>query len=107
MGDVARQQVGGGQLDILPYQDATAALAQRWTPGQLHKRLAALRKLDQLLRTNVNESLALEVTFITAFGFLFQQCIFRFIAAITFILFVTWIWSTLKLRGKILYTDFK
>jgi DNA polymerase-3 subunit delta' len=68
MGDVARQQVGGGQLDILPYQDATAALAQRWTPGQLHKRLAALRKLDQLLRTNVNESLALEVTFITAFG---------------------------------------
>lgn len=68
MGDVARQQVGGGQLDILPYQDATAALAQRWTPGELNKRLTALRKLDQLLRTNVNESLALEVTFITAFG---------------------------------------
>lgn len=68
MGDVARQQVGGGQLDILTYQDATAALAQRWTPSQLHKRLAALRKLDQLLRTNVNESLALEVTFIAAFG---------------------------------------
>jgi DNA polymerase III subunit delta' len=68
MGDVARQQIGGGELDLPPYQDATAALAKRWTPGQLQERLAALRKLDQLLRTNVNESLALEVTFITAFG---------------------------------------
>lgn len=68
MGDIARQQVGATHLDILPCQDATAALARRWTPGELHKRLAALRKLDQLLRTNVNESLALEVTFITAFA---------------------------------------
>lgn len=70
MGDVARQQVGSGQLqlDIPPCADATASLAARWTPGQLQKRLTALRKLDQLLRTNVNESLALEVTFMSAFA---------------------------------------
>ncbi len=68
MGDAARQQAGSGNLDIPACQDATTALANRWTPAELNKRLTALRKLDQLLHTNVNESLALEVSFITAFG---------------------------------------
>jgi DNA polymerase-3 subunit delta' len=68
MGDVARQQVGSSDLDLVDYGDATAALAERWSPSELNKRLTALRKLDQLLHTNVNESLALEASFITAFG---------------------------------------
>ena len=68
MGDVARQQAGSGNLDIPDYGDATAELAGRWSPAELNQRLTALRKLDQFLRTNVNESLALEVSFIAAFS---------------------------------------
>ena len=68
MGDIARQQVGAAYLDLPAYRDATALLAERWSPVELNKRITALRKLDQLLHTNVNEGLALEVSFITAFA---------------------------------------
>ncbi len=68
MGDVVRQQVGAEHLDIRPYQSATAALAQRWTPAEAGKRLRILRKLEQHLHTNVNEGLALEVSFVSSFG---------------------------------------
>ncbi|TDU67254.1 DNA polymerase-3 subunit delta' [Prosthecobacter fusiformis] len=68
MGDVARQQVGAEHLDLPEYAKATAALAQRWEPGETTKRLRTLRKLESHLHTNVNEGLALEVGFIQAFG---------------------------------------
>jgi DNA polymerase III subunit delta' len=68
MGDVVRQQVGAEHLDLRQYQPATAALAQRWTPAEAGKRLRVLRKLEQHLHTNVNEGLALEVSFVSAFG---------------------------------------
>lgn len=68
MGDIARQQVGAEFLDLPAYREATALLAGRWSSAELNKRLTALRKLDQLLHTNVNEGLALEVSFISAFG---------------------------------------
>lgn len=68
MGDVARQQVGAEHLDLTQYRDATAQLAQRWTPEETAKRIRYLRQLDQHLHTNVNEGLALEVAFIQAFG---------------------------------------
>lgn len=68
MGDVVRQQVGAEHLDLRQYQTATAALAGRWTPAEASKRLRVLRKLEQHLHTNVNEGLALEVSFVSAFG---------------------------------------
>jgi len=68
MGDVARLQVGAEHLDLPTYREGTAKLAERWTPEDTTKRLRAIRKLDQHLHTNVNEALALEVSFIQAFG---------------------------------------
>lgn len=67
-GDVARQQAGAENLDIPKYQPATAALATKWEPGDVAKRIRVLRQLESHLHTNVNESLALEVCFIQAFG---------------------------------------
>jgi DNA polymerase-3 subunit delta' len=68
MGDVARQQVGSPHLDLPESQAHTAKLAERWTPESVMSRMRALRKLEQLLHTNVNEGLALDVAFIQAFG---------------------------------------
>lgn len=68
MGDVARQQAGAENLDLAGYQKATAALAAKWEPGDVAKRIRVLRQLESHLHTNVNEGLALEVSFIEAFG---------------------------------------
>jgi DNA polymerase III subunit delta' len=68
MGDVARLQVGAEHLDLPQYRQATAALAERWSPAETTKRIRVLRQLEQHLHTNVNEGLALEVAFIQAFG---------------------------------------
>ncbi len=68
MGDVVRAQVGAEHYDLKQYQAATAALSTRWTPAEASKRLQVLRKLEQHLHTNVNEGLALEVAFVSAFG---------------------------------------
>lgn len=68
MGDVVRQQVGAVHLDLPRFSGATAALAQRWEPAEAMRRLRVLRQLEQHLHTNVNEALALEVAFLTAFG---------------------------------------
>lgn len=68
MGDVARQNVGAEYLDLPKYQEATRRLAERWGPDETWRRLAVLRKLEQHLHTNVNENLALEVAFISAFA---------------------------------------
>jgi DNA polymerase-3 subunit delta' len=68
MGDVARQQVGGENLDLPTYARATAQLADRWSPLEVTRRLRTLRKLESHLHTNVNEALALEVCFMEAFG---------------------------------------
>ena len=68
MGDVVRQQVGAEHLDLLDYRASTSALAQRWEPVDAAKRLRVIRRLEQHLHTNVNEGLALEVSFVSAFG---------------------------------------
>lgn len=68
MGDVARHQAGAENLDLPEHAEATAVLAKRWEPAETMKRLQTLRKLESHLHTNVNESLALEVGFIQAFG---------------------------------------
>ncbi|MBK8093853.1 MAG: hypothetical protein IPK32_18220 [Verrucomicrobiaceae bacterium] len=67
-GDVARQQAGAEHLDLPLNQKATATLGQRWSPGEVTRRIQTLRQLDSHLHTNVNEGLALEVCFIQAFA---------------------------------------
>lgn len=67
-GDVARLQAGAENLDIPRCQPATAALASKWDQGDVARRIRVLRQLESHLHTNVNESLALEVCFIQAFG---------------------------------------
>jgi len=42
--------------------------ADRWTIEEASRRLRTLRKLETHLHTNVQETLALEVGFIEAFG---------------------------------------
>ena len=68
MGDVLRHQVGVERLDLPEYAAATRALATRWEPGTLARRLKELRKLHSHLHTNVNETLALDAAFIAAFA---------------------------------------
>jgi DNA polymerase-3 subunit delta' len=67
-GDVARQQAGAENLDLPKFQAATAALATKWDSGEVAKRIRILRQLESHLHTNVNEGLALEVSFIQAFA---------------------------------------
>ncbi len=67
-GDVARQQAGAENLDLPKHQSMTASLAAKWEPADVAKRVRILRQLESHLHTNVNESLALEVCFIQAFG---------------------------------------
>jgi DNA polymerase-3 subunit delta' len=67
-GDVARQQAGVENLDLPKHQSLTATLATNWEPADVAKRVRILRQLESHLHTNVNESLALEVCFIQAFG---------------------------------------
>jgi len=68
IGDVARHQAGAEHLDLPAYSKATAALAERWQPAEVARRIHHLRQLDSHLHTNVSETLALEVSFIQAFG---------------------------------------
>ena len=67
-GDVARQQAGAEHLDLPKHQSMTASLASKWPPDEVTRRVRVLRQLESHLHTNVNESLALEVCFIQAFG---------------------------------------
>ena len=68
MGDVMRHQVGVERLDLPQYGAATRALAERWDMPTVSRRLKELRKLYSNLHTNVQESLALDVAFISAFA---------------------------------------
>lgn len=68
MGDIARLQAGAQHLDLPTWSEHTSMLAARWSPESVMTRMRALRRLEQLMHTNVNESLALDVAFIHAFG---------------------------------------
>jgi DNA polymerase-3 subunit delta' len=68
MGDVMRHQVGAERFDLPEYGAATHALAQRWEPSAVSRRLKELRKLQTNLHTNVSEGLALDVAFMSAFA---------------------------------------
>jgi len=67
-GDALRQQAGYGRLDFPDYADTTRRIAETMAPEELSKRIAAAEELRELLNTNVQEILALEVSFLNAFG---------------------------------------
>ena len=68
LGDMLRLQAGWPKIDLIDYRPALTAAAQRIPSSELHKRLRAADALRENLRTNVNETLALEVAFLNAFG---------------------------------------
>jgi DNA polymerase-3 subunit delta' len=67
-GDALRQKQGVGHRDLPWHTDATSALARQFPPEDLIRRLGGVEELRDHLATNVNESLALEVAFLRAFG---------------------------------------
>ena len=67
-GDMLRHQASSTRLDLAEYAEATKAAASRLSPQSLQRRLESVESLRRHLSTNVNEALALEVTFLGAFG---------------------------------------
>ena len=67
-GDMLRLQVQWNRIDLPDHQPAIAAAAEQISSTDLHRRLEAVESLRRNLQTNVNETLALEVAFLDAFG---------------------------------------
>ena len=65
-GDAVRQQCGYGRLDLADFASTTSRMAASFAPEDLIKRLQAVENLRDLLGTNVQESLALEVSMLKA-----------------------------------------
>jgi DNA polymerase-3 subunit delta' len=67
-GDALRQKSGYGRLDFPEYAEMTAKIAGEMPEDELQRRMEAAVDLRELLNTNVQEILALEVCFMKAFG---------------------------------------
>lgn len=67
-GDSLRQQNNWNRLDLQAYADTTKELANQLDATALGKKMDAIETLRNNLNTNVQESLALESAFITAFA---------------------------------------
>lgn len=68
LGDALRLQQGIGHLDLPRCRAVTEGVGRRFEVRELIDRFAALEKLRSLLDTNTQEKLALEATFLRAFG---------------------------------------
>ena len=68
VGDSLRQKVGAGGLSFPLLEKQTAALGEGKEVPDLLRRLEALQDLGRILETNASEALALEVSFLKAFG---------------------------------------
>lgn len=66
--DALRQQYGAPELDHPEMQEATAALARRFTTGELLRRTAALTELRDHFGRTIQEQLAIECAFLKVFG---------------------------------------
>jgi DNA polymerase-3 subunit delta' len=66
--DALRQQSGVTQLDLPEWGGITAQLAQKISTPELLKRLQAIEQLRENLNRNIQEALAVEVAFLSAFG---------------------------------------
>jgi DNA polymerase III subunit delta' len=68
LGDVLRIKHGSRILDLPEYRDTATLLAGRTTTAELTRRLDALESLADFFSKNIQESLAIEATFLKAFG---------------------------------------
>jgi hypothetical protein len=68
LGDAIRQKVGVSELGFAEYAAETAKFAESQDLSALLKRIDTLQELRDLLNTNVPEGLAIEVSFLKAFG---------------------------------------
>jgi len=68
VGDVVRQKCSVDQLDFPSERDTTASVASNHAINDLLCRMEGIEQLRANLETNVQEQLALEVAFLTAFG---------------------------------------
>lgn len=68
MGDVVRRKCSVDRLDYPNEKETTTRVAERHELGDLLKRMESLEGLRANMETNVQEQLALEVAFLTAFG---------------------------------------
>jgi DNA polymerase III subunit delta' len=68
LGDVVRHTQGVEELDLPAYREKTLAAAQRVDLPAILERIAALESLHEHFSRNVQENLAIEVTFLHAFG---------------------------------------
>lgn len=68
LGDAVRQKVGVSQLGYPEYAAETAKFAESQEIDALLRRLDVLQELRDLFNTNVPEILAIEVSFLKAFG---------------------------------------
>jgi DNA polymerase-3 subunit delta' len=68
VGDALRQKIGAGGLSFPQQAKQTGKLADGKEVSDLVRRLEALEELGRLLETNTSETLALEVSFLRAFG---------------------------------------
>ena len=68
LGDAVRQRVGVRELGYPEYAAETAKFAEGQEVNALLRRLDVLQELRDLFNTNVPEGLAIEVSFLKAFG---------------------------------------
>jgi DNA polymerase-3 subunit delta' len=68
LGDAVRQKAGSKALSFSQYGGDTMKLAESQDMAGLLSRIETLQELRDLLNTNVPENLALEVSFLKAFG---------------------------------------
>jgi DNA polymerase-3 subunit delta' len=68
LGDAIRQKVGVSELGFAEYAAETAKFAESQDLNALLKRIDTLQEMRDLLNTNVPEGLAIEVSFLKAFG---------------------------------------
>ncbi len=67
-GDALRHQAGYSRIDFPQHADVTKRIAEQMPKEELQRRMDAAEELRELLNTNVQEILALEVSFMNAFG---------------------------------------
>ena len=67
-GDALRVKYGSPFLDLIDYRTVVTALAEKASAVELLKRLGALQSLLDAFSRNVQETLAVEATFLAAFG---------------------------------------
>jgi DNA polymerase-3 subunit delta' len=68
LGDVLRIKHQSNHLDLPDYREAATLLAERASTSDLMRRLNALESLVGFFSNNIQESLAIEATFLRAFG---------------------------------------